>query len=171
MKTLLAVLLLFAAGLAVGATSRELAVTKLPWLSDAMKAPCGKTTLEYNLAAGSVNPEPFQICAEFDAMRFVGTPVDRGLVVRCDVRPRPGITFSPADKKYTQYAGSGLYWTCDWARRRFCPGDKTVFANDLHLYALLYFNGKLVGVRTAEFVLILPPNYSEDTAVKELLKH
>jgi hypothetical protein len=140
-------------------------------MTDAMKAPCGKTEFEYRLAAGSVNPEPFLLCAEFDAIRFIGTPMEHGLIVRCDVRPRPGITFSPTDRNYAKYAGSGLYWTLDWARRRFCPGDKTAFVNDLHLYALLYFNGKLIGVRTAEFIKILPPNANEDATIKELLTH
>ena len=148
-----------------------LVIERLPWVTDAMKAPCSKTEFEYHLAAGSVNPEPFQLDAFFDAMRFVGTPTEKGLVVRCDVRPRPGITFDSKAKGYDTYVGHGLGYICEMARRRFCPNDKTAFVNDKNLYALMYFNGKLVGVRTAEFIKTVPPNANEDAVVKELLTH
>ena len=144
---------------------------RLPWMTDAMKAPCSKTEFEYRLAAGSVNPEPFVLCAEFKAIQFLGKPVERGLIVRCDVQPRAGITFVPTSPKYSTYVGNGLHWTCEMARRRFCPNDKTAFVNEKSLYALLYFNGKLIAVRTAEFIKILPPNANEDATIKELLTH
>jgi len=170
MKTLTPMFLV-AIALAGSAPVPTVNVLKLPWVSDAMKEPCGKTEFEYRLSEGRVNPEPFVLCAEFEAIQFTGSPIERGLVVRCDVRPRPGITFNPTEKKYSQYVGSGMYWACESARRRFCPKDKTAFINDKNLYILMYFNGRLIGVRTAEFVRVLLPNASEDATIKELLTH
>ena len=128
-------------------------VLKFPWAGEALNKDCGKTELEWKLAANRIEqlPAPIKLTKEFNLVHLVGTPTAEGLNVKANVVVREGMKPLP-------FGNQGYHAQMEMATRmamwqvqeRFGNGRQAagVFEDCKNLAIELYVDGVLLATRT-----------------------
>ena len=154
MKRLCMMLVVFA-GIGVGVYAGQ--TLEFPWMTDAMRQPCGKTALEWWIAENSIRQdEPYKIGTQFDLTKLSAKPTAKGLLVRANCRRRPGITIKPGDRKWNRTTEIVSRRCLNQAQTRF--GGEGAFEDWRGLYLVMVVDRRVVAVRTFNHLEILPPD-------------
>lgn len=166
MKAIFAVLFLAIAAVVLAAPAGQLAIDRLPWLSDAMKAPCAKTEFEYRLAVGRLSAEPVDIpLTKYNAVSIIPEPLASGLLVHVVIRLKPG-QVPVVWGKLTGSTEQVLRYTGGCMIRRF--GDEPTFPNSRNFMLALYTEGA-AGQPPQLVVTLAVPNAAEYVPLKATL--
>jgi len=142
-----------------------------PWMTDAMKTPCGKTALEWAIAENSIRQdEPVQLGDYFDLAALACKPSAKGLLVRAECRRRPGYIKTPRDQGWHRAMDIISRKCLDISKERF--GTDGAFDGWRNLYLVLVLDGRVTVVRTFSHMKLVPPDVPENVqnaAIAEML--
>jgi len=154
-----------------GAACVAAAPVAFPWMSDALRQPCRKTTLQWRIAANSIRrDEPVTLGVGFALQELSAKPFPNGLLVKAVTTPRDRM-LKPGTPRWDRQVAHETQLALNLAIERF--GDQKTFGDWRNLYLAFFVGDSLVAVRTRDYYKVADaklPSNERSALLQELLQ-